>query len=228
MPLSDRTTPHTRPILHPPGLRDGARWAGKRIGLFGGTFDPPHAGHLYIARAALNWLKLDAVWWLVSPGHPLKTQGASENYARRLERCRALVNHPRILVSALEQEMGTYGTFNLVQALQTRFARTDFVFVGGMDLHLQFHRWHDWDRLLQALPVAFFARPPFDQMVRGSHVRGLSPLAMPQTALRRPLSAQMKLNAPHIYWIQSSHLLDISSTHLRRCRIASDAGSAVE
>ena len=212
-----------------PCLFDTARWQGKRIGLFGGTFDPPHAGHVYIANAALRWLSLDAVWWLVSPGHPLKNAAAhSQNYEDRLAQCRALVNHPRIFVSDLERQLNSFGTYELVDKLRTRHAASQFVFVGGMDLHASFHRWHDWERLVQSIPISFFARPPVSQLVQSSHIRGMAHRAISQTVLHKPLHKSVKLNAPHIYWIKSSRLLNISSTHLRRCRIASAQPSAVE
>ncbi len=121
--------------ITPPGpVADGLT-----IGLLGGSFDPAHEGHLYVSQVALKALKLDYVWWLVSPGNPLKAApGAVE---ARLAGARLVARHPRIRVSGIESRLGTRYTIDTVTALQRRFPRVRFVWLMGTDNLAQFGRW---------------------------------------------------------------------------------------
>lgn len=132
--------------------------AGMRIGLLGGSFDPPHAGHLHISREALKRLRLDAVWWLVSPGNPLKPNGPRP-LGERLARCVALADHPRIAVSALEAQLGSPYTADTLAHLQRRFPGVRFVWLMGGDNLARFHRWKRWRRIFAGVPVAVIDRP---------------------------------------------------------------------
>ena len=124
--------------------------AGQRIGLMGGSFNPPHDGHLAVSRTALRRLKLDRVWWLVSPGNPLKANDALPPLADRLAACRALTRgEPRILVSGLEADLGSAYTVDTVGFLVERFPATRFVWVMGADNLAGFHRWRRWREIAQ-------------------------------------------------------------------------------
>ncbi|WP_146590071.1 nicotinate-nucleotide adenylyltransferase [Puniceibacterium confluentis] len=132
--------------------------AGQRVGLLGGSFDPPHAGHVNITRQALRRFDLDRVVWLVSPGNPLKPHGPAP-LAARLEACRALVHHPKVLVSDAEARLGTRYTARTIAALQGAHPGVHFVWLMGADNLAQFHRWDRWQQIMMALPVGVLARP---------------------------------------------------------------------
>jgi nicotinate-nucleotide adenylyltransferase len=133
---------------------------GLRIGLLGGSFNPAHSGHLYVSETALKRLKLDAVWWLVSPGNPLKDQAGMAPFAARLKSARALAgHHPRIHVSGLEQKLGTRYTIDTIMALERRFPEIQFVWLMGSDNLAQFSRWRRWQELARKIPIAVVQRP---------------------------------------------------------------------
>jgi nicotinic acid mononucleotide adenylyltransferase len=150
---------------------------------------------------------------LVSPGHPLKAEASP--YARRFAACQEMFRHPQLIVSDLEKQMGVFGTANFVEELRTRFPDTEFVFIGGMDLPRDFHKWQRWQWLLRAMPFAFFARPPYERMVGANVLNKQNRLTLKQVHLHAPLSRGMKLMSSHIYWIKSSHRLAVSSTQRR-------------
>lgn len=128
-----------------------------RIGLLGGSFDPAHDGHLYVSRIALRQLKLDYVWWLVSPGNPLKPEPASVEV--RTQRARLLAGDKRIIVTDVETRMGTRFTIDTVTGLQRRFPRLEFVWLMGSDNLEQFSRWRRWRDIAERLPIAVVRRP---------------------------------------------------------------------
>lgn len=132
--------------------------AGQTIGLFGGSFDPAHPGHLHVSREALKRFGLDRVWWLVSPGNPLKPKGPAP-LAQRLAVARALVDHPRIIVTDIEARIGTRYTAQTIAALQTLCPGVRFVWLMGADNLAQFHRWQDWQEIMGRVAVGVLARP---------------------------------------------------------------------
>ena len=131
---------------------------GMTIGLLGGSFDPAHAGHMRLTREALKRLGLDAVWWLVSPGNPLKPQGPAP-LAARMARARALIDHPRVLASDIEARLGTRFTAHTLARLLALYPGVRFVWLMGADNMAQLHRWHDWRAIMAMVPVAVLARP---------------------------------------------------------------------
>lgn len=132
--------------------------AGQTIGLFGGSFDPAHLGHLHVSREALKRFGLDRVWWLVSPGNPLKPKGPAP-LAQRMAAARALVDHPRIIVTDIEARIGTRYTAQTIAALQALYPGVRFVWLMGADNLAQFHRWQDWQGIMQNVAVGVLARP---------------------------------------------------------------------
>ncbi len=132
---------------------------GQVIGLFGGSFDPAHAGHVHVSREALRRFGLDRLWWLVSPGNPLKPQGPAPLEAR-MQRARELVaGDPRIIVSDLEARLGTRYTADTIRALGRLYPGVRFVWIMGADNLAGFHRWQDWREIMQMVPVGVIARP---------------------------------------------------------------------
>ena len=145
------------PILNP-GPVDG-----QRIGLFGGSFNPPHPGHLAVSLSALRRLRLDWVWWLVSPQNPLKDPNDISDFDERLAAARALVRHPRILVSDLEQRLATRTTAEMLDAIDPILRRGRFVWIMGADSFAGLHQWNDWRLIPARLPLAVLDRPGFAQ-----------------------------------------------------------------
>ncbi|OYU47638.1 MAG: nicotinic acid mononucleotide adenylyltransferase [Rhizobiales bacterium PAR1] len=131
-----------------------------RIGLFGGSFNPPHEGHLLVARTALKRLKLDRVWWLVTPGNPLKEIAGLPSQAERMAQCRALIGpDPRIIVTGIEAEIGTRYTEETIRFLKSRCPGVNFVWLMGADNLASFHRWRNWRAIAGAVPMAVIDRP---------------------------------------------------------------------
>jgi len=132
---------------------------GLTVGLLGGSFDPPHEGHLHISEVAIKRLGLDRVWWLVSPGNPLKERGPAE-MGRRLAACEKLIDgRPRIEPTDLEARFGTRYTINTLRMMQRNYPGVRFVWLMGADNLVEFHRWYQWVEIFRTLPIAVFARP---------------------------------------------------------------------
>jgi nicotinate-nucleotide adenylyltransferase len=131
-----------------------------RIGLLGGSFNPPHDAHRAISRFAITRLQLDRVWWLVTPGNPLKDHGELHELEQRANAARKLADDPRIDVSCLESVIGTRYTVDTITYLRRRCAGLRFVWIMGADNLAQFHRWENWRRIADAVPIAVIDRPP--------------------------------------------------------------------
>ncbi len=134
-------------------------YAGQTIGLFGGTFNPPHAGHRQASLLALRRLGLDQLWWMVTPGNPLKKNGSIPSLSARMHKAAEAAAHPRIMISGAEQGFRTRYTADLIQILKERSPKTHFVWIMGSDSLMEFHRWEDWRRLAWSVPIAIVNRP---------------------------------------------------------------------
>ena len=133
---------------------------GMRVGLLGGSFNPPHAAHRAISLFALKRLQLDRVWWLLTPGNPLKNHDGLHAVAERAEAARRTADDPRIDISCLEAVIGTRYTVDTVTHLRRRVSGVHFVWIMGADNLAQFHRWKDWQRIASDVPIAVIDRPP--------------------------------------------------------------------
>ncbi|MEM7732615.1 MAG: nicotinate-nucleotide adenylyltransferase [Pseudomonadota bacterium] len=131
---------------------------GQVIGVLGGSFDPPHTGHVHISLEALRRFGLDQVWWLVTPGNPLKSKGPAP-LQERIAACRALLDHPRIWASDFEAQAGTRYTSQSLAALQAARPGVRFVWLMGADNLAQFDQWKGWEEILRRVPVGVLARP---------------------------------------------------------------------
>ena len=131
------------------------------VGLLGGSFNPAHAGHLHISLVALKKLKLDEVWWLVSPGNPLKDPLTLAPFEQRFASAKALASHPGIKVSDFEQRAGTRYTADTLAKLMKRYPQVQFVWLMGADNLVQFHHWQRWDWIFSHVPVVVFDRAPY-------------------------------------------------------------------
>ena len=183
---------------------------GMTVGLLGGSFDPAHAGHVHITKAALKAFRLDRVWWLVSPGNPLKAQGPAP-MADRLARARAVMDHPRVTVTDLEARLGTRYTADTLQRLMAIYPGVHFVWLMGADSLAALHRWDRWDWIMDHVPVGVLARP-------GSGLAaGMSKAAERYAVDRVPpraASALARLRAPAWCFVTGPQMA-ISSSELR-------------
>jgi nicotinate-nucleotide adenylyltransferase len=146
-----------RPIETPEAVRQAPRL---RIGLLGGSFNPAHEGHRAISREALKRLRLDRVWWLVSPQNPLKPTDQTTDLEQRLTAARAVADHPRVVVTDLERRIGTRYTVDTLRWLSQK-CRARFVWLIGADNMAQLPRWRRWQRLVRMVPIAVFDREPY-------------------------------------------------------------------
>ena len=132
--------------------------AGQVVGLLGGSFDPAHDGHAHITRAALKRFGLDRVWWLVSPGNPLKARGPAP-IEQRIARARVVMDHPRVEISDFEAQAGTTYTAETLKALMAAYPQVRFVWLMGADNLAQLDQWQDWRWIMDNVPVGVIARP---------------------------------------------------------------------
>lgn len=133
----------------------------RAIGLLGGSFNPAHAGHRYISLEALKRLRLDAIWWMVSPQNPLKDAADLAPFQVRLDHARAVADHPRIRVTAIEAEIGTTYTVDTLSVLVRRFPGIRFVWLMGADNLVQISTWERWPRIFALVPIAVLVRPSY-------------------------------------------------------------------
>ncbi len=130
-----------------------------RIGLFGGSFNPPHEGHRLASLAAMKRLRLDRIWWLVTPGNPLKTTNGLPSLDARVAAARALARHPRIDVTGFEAALGSRYSVQTVNYLRGRCPGTAFVWIMGADILAELHRWKHWREFVASVPIAVVDRP---------------------------------------------------------------------
>ncbi len=130
-----------------------------RIGLLGGSFNPPHGGHALITRLALRRLRLDRVWWLVTPGNPLKSQAELAALQARVEAARRLVAGPRVSVTDVEARIGARFTYETLAWIRRRAPSIHFVWIMGADNLMQFHRWRHWRAIADLVPIVVVDRP---------------------------------------------------------------------
>lgn len=154
-------------------------------GLLGGSFNPAHGAHRRISLAATRALGLDEVWWLVSPGNPLKPSAGMAPLAARVRSARAFARLAPIRVTAIERELGTRFTVDTLRALKRRYPRRRFVWLMGADNLAQLHRWRDWRAIVREMPIAVIARPGYDRTVLASPARAwLRRFRLPATCLK--------------------------------------------
>lgn len=186
-------------------------YAGQRIGVMGGTFNPPHKGHALVATTALRRLKLDQLWWMVTPGNPLKSGNGLPPLAERLAASRRLVTDPRITVTGFEEGLGQSYTYATLTHLTTRIPGVHFVWVMGADNLASFNRWRRWRDIAELVPIAVVDRPGwrFKALASPAAVR-LMPFRVPETA-----AGGLATMHPPAWVFLSTRLSGASSTALR-------------
>ena len=144
----------------------------KRIGLLGGSFNPAHRGHRRISLGALEALGLDEVWWLVSPGNPLKSGKDMAPFDARLQSAKRMARRAPIRVSDFESRAGTLYTVDTLDQLRRRHPHDRFIWLMGADTVAQFHHWRQWRTIARRVPIAMIARPGYDGRARAARAMG--------------------------------------------------------
>jgi nicotinate-nucleotide adenylyltransferase len=201
-----------RPVL-PPHAR------GMRIGLFGGTFDPPHAAHLAASLLALKRLHLDRLWWLVTPGNPLKNTRGLAPIEQRIAAAKALARHPRIEVIGLEAVIRTRYTYDTIVYLGKRAPGVRFVWIMGADNLRSFYRWQNWRGIAQRVPIAIVDRlGPSLYAIGGRAAQALGRYRIPE-----PAASVLADRDPPAWVFLHGLKSPLSSTALRAARVAPEA-----
>ncbi|MGE0629348.1 MAG: nicotinate-nucleotide adenylyltransferase [Hyphomicrobiaceae bacterium] len=185
---------------------------GQRIGVMGGTFNPPHAGHALISRTALRRLNLDQLWWVVTPGNPLKLNNGLPPAADRMAMCRLLAGDRRMRVTAFEEALQTPFTAATLAFLVRRYPEVNFIWIMGADNLASFHRWQQWRDIAASVPIAVVDRP-------GWRLRALaSPAAhyLRGRYVPESMAGRLTLMKPPAWTFLTGPLSRLSSTELRR------------
>ncbi|MFC3052740.1 nicotinate (nicotinamide) nucleotide adenylyltransferase [Kordiimonas pumila] len=139
--------------------REAKRTEGRVIGLYGGSFNPAHEGHLHVAKEALKRLKLDEIWFVVSPGNPLKGAVGMAPFSERMSSISKLIGcRPNMTATDIEQKLDTVYTATMVSELKKALPKTKFIWVMGADNFVGFQHWKHWQNIVRMLPIAIFDR----------------------------------------------------------------------
>jgi nicotinate-nucleotide adenylyltransferase len=193
-------------------MRQGLPYAraGRVVGLLGGSFDPAHDGHAHISREALKRFALDELWWLVSPGNPLKAHGPAP-LEHRMARARMVMDHPRVKISDFEAQVGTRFTAETLRALIRIYPGVRFVWLMGADNLLEFDQWQDWRWIIENVPIGVLARP--GQRIAARHAKAADIYRSARLKGRQaPALAQ---GAAPRWCFVNVPMIDISSTEIR-------------
>ncbi|MEQ1577718.1 MAG: nicotinate-nucleotide adenylyltransferase [Hyphomicrobium sp.] len=184
---------------------------GSRIGIMGGSFNPVHAGHVIVAQTALKRLGLDQLWWVVTPGNPLKPHGGLASLPDRMSACRRLARNPRMKITGFEFALGSPFTAVTLSFLKQRYRANQFVWVMGADNMASFDRWQNWRGIAGSMPIAVVDRPGW------RHKALASPAAHALANARiAESSAKTLASHPAPAWVfLTTRLSKLSSTALR-------------
>ena len=197
---------------HSPGLR---------IGLYGGSFNPPTRGDLHVSLMALRRLRLDRVWWLVTPGNPLKELAGLPPLPERMAAARTLARHPRIAVTGFEADIGARYTLDTLEYLVGHAPGVRFVWLMGADNLAQFSRWRGWRPIAELMPFAVIDRPGWT--LRSTHAKAA--LALQEFRIDESDAAVLADLAPPAWVFLHGPRSSLSSTVLREQRHRTFASS---
>ena len=183
---------------------------GLTIGILGGSFDPPHEGHVHITRIAIKIFNLSRLWWLVSPGNPIKDKAPSDINKRFLA-SKKIMKHPLVSITDIEKKLQTKFTFETLIKIKKLYPGTRFVWLMGADNLVNFHHWENWDWIMKNVPVGVLARPK--EQIKA----GLSPAATKFRKYRLPKEKSFLLPylSPPIWTLVTGPMRNISSSKLR-------------
>lgn len=203
--------PVAAPDVAPADLRIPPATPGLRIGLFGGSFNPPHEGHLLVAETAIRALRLHRLWWMVTPGNPLKDHGELAPLAERIAASRAMVRDPRVKVTAFEAGHRVRYTADTVALVRARRPAARLVWVMGADGLRSFHRWQEWRTIMRSVPVAVIDRPGFTL----AHLSSKTAIAFASSRIDETDAALLPDMAPPAWTFLHGPRSAASSTEIR-------------
>lgn len=183
----------------------------RTIGLFGGSFNPAHAGHRQVTLEVMKRYGLDEVWWLVSPGNPLKNKSNMAEYGLRLASARTVANHPRIRVSDVEARAGTRFTLDTLCLLQRQYPYVTFVWIMGADNLAQFHRWKGWREIAKRVDIVVVDRKPWTHRA----LRSKSALALASRRSKGHQHLTAGVSGPRQWTYHFGRISPLSATKLR-------------
>ena len=184
---------------------------GMRIGLYGGSFNPAHLGHRHVTLMAMRRLGLDRVWWLVSPGNPLKSRHALPTIAERCAQARGIARHPRITVTGFEAALGVRFTVQTLRFLRRRCPGIHFVWIMGADSLGTFHRWKGFSEIARLMPIAVIDRPGWTMTPLSARAaRRLADARVPEHA-----ASTLPLRQPPAWTFLHGPRSSLSSTEIR-------------
>lgn len=192
-----------------------------RIGLYGGSFNPAHDGHRLVSLLAMKRLDLDRVWWIVTPGNPLKSTGELASLAERMAEAKRASAHPRIDVTGFEDAIGSRYTVDTLAYLKRRCPGIDFVWIMGADNLASFHRWRGWAEIARMMPIAVIDRPGWT--LKATHSRAAA--ALSSARLEEREAAALPMLKPPAWTFLHGPRSHASSTELRRLRRTSSQGA---
>lgn len=184
------------------------------IGLLGGSFNPPHQGHVHISLIALKRLRLDRLWWLVTPGNPLKSHDHLAPLKERLGQSRAIARHPRIEITSFETDLPAPYSYDALKALHQCYPATQFVWVIGADNLANFHLWRNWEEIFSLVPIAVIDRPGF----RFKAIASKAAQKFRHAYIDETDAAGLARLEPPVWTIITAPLSPLSSTELRKIR----------
>ena len=184
---------------------------GLKIGLLGGSFDPPHEGHVHITKLALKIFNLSKIWWLVCPENPIKSVTPSDLNSRFFA-SKKIMKHPSVVITDLERKFKTKYTFQTLIKLKKLYPSTKFVWLMGADNLINFHHWKNWDWIMKNIPVGVLARP--EEQIKA----GLSRTAIKFGNYRLPKEKSIILSnyIPPVWTLSTGPMRNISSTEIRK------------
>jgi len=194
-----------------PKLLDTQRWKNMRIGILGGSFNPPHQGHVHISQMALKSMKLDAVWWLVTPLNPLKSPDELLSVEQRVALSREINIDPKIIITGIEEEFGTNYSYATIKLLKKNFPNTQFAWIAGMDNISTFHLWQNWQDFLSEMCMIHVTRHPPEQLLQQSPLR----MFAKQRHVYVSQGGAFPLNPNTSYWLLQKKMVNISSSEIR-------------
>ena len=185
----------------------------KSIGLLGGSFDPPHKGHIYISLEAKKILQLDGIWWLVTPKNPLKISRPA-NYEERIHNCKSITKTHPIKIEEIEKKIKSTYSFQTINFLQNHYENINFFWLMGADNLINFHYWQKWRKIFSSIPIVIFRRHDYN-------VRALKSITLKTfnnfKISDKPLNKKKFTTLPAWTWIDNKEI-KISSTEIRKQR----------
>ncbi|MAQ71283.1 MAG: hypothetical protein CL565_03720 [Alphaproteobacteria bacterium] len=195
----------------------------KRIGLLGGSFNPPHEGHIHLSETACLKLGLDEIWWLVTPGNPFKNRPDYNNYKGRVTHCQNFVSgRKKITVLDIEGKKEFSRTIDTLGFLKDNLPKAQFVWLAGMDIAHQMSSWLRWREIIKKTSICFVARQPWTSISQRTAFSNFSRAEIYQEHLESP--RKVDLSPGHIYWIKQVQVNLLSSTEIRKLDFHSNNG----